>query len=77
MQKLSSKIYFYLVARFLSALRRVKYCLNPKIKIGKRVFLGRGVGISTRYGGMVVIGDKCDVHSYAQILTQGGNYYRR
>lgn len=62
-----------MIRRFISLLRKSKYCLNPKIKIGKNVYIGSGVKIHTNLGGSVTIGNNCEIHDYTQMLTYGGN----
>lgn len=51
--------------------RKIKYCLNPKIKIGENVWIGSRVSINNS-GGEITIGNNCSIHSYTHILACGG-----
>lgn len=73
MKKTFSKIYFYGLARLFSEARKLKYIFSFSIKMGRGVFMGPGVEIDTSSGGKVMIGDNCELHSYAQLLTHGGD----
>jgi acetyltransferase-like isoleucine patch superfamily enzyme len=64
---------FLKINHLFSYFRLLKFFVNPNIKIGKKVYIGKGVKISNPLGGTVEIGDNCEIHDFTQILTYGGD----
>jgi len=70
------KIFMAILYRFdrlASFLRIIKYSCYPQVTIGKNCYIGKSVELHIAYGGNIIIGDNCELHSGSKLLTYGGN----
>lgn len=60
------------IRQALNSFRKLQYLLNPRIKFGKRVYIGSNVRINTEGEGSINIGDNCEINESVKLFARAG-----